>query len=116
MIKQFIAVSSLLIGGNGFAFIGYLQTHPMALTHTTLPETGNEALGARLFDQPVFAISDDRISFEPVRIAANLHRPRPIAERSLEACAEWRAIGVSYVTDGRAVGTHLVRDLCEEAP
>ena len=39
MIKELVTVSSFTVGAAGLVFIGYMQTHPKALTHPIVPET-----------------------------------------------------------------------------
>jgi hypothetical protein len=115
MIKQLIVASSMAVGGVGFAFIGYMQTHPLAFTHPVVAEVKTSASPrARFVDPPVQApditFADDFISAKPRHIARASRRPAP--PRPVEPCTDWRSIGASYVSEGRPVGTHLVRELC----
>jgi hypothetical protein len=116
MIKQLITFSSMAAGSAGFAFIGYLQTHPLALTEPVVADVRTwVAPAARPVDPPVqvpeLVFDAELISAKPRPVARVSKRPAP--PRPVEPCADWRSIGASYVTEGRAVGSRLVRELCE---
>jgi hypothetical protein len=119
MIKQLFTFSSFAVGGAGLAFIGFLQTHPMALTHPVVAESrAVETMSVPAPPATSPAQLDSIVLGEEIIVA----KPRktttvarvPEASKPLEPCTDWRSIGANYVTEGRAVGSHLVRGLCEQ--
>jgi hypothetical protein len=119
MLKQAMAIGTLLSGGAGMGFIVYLQVHPLAFT-SPADSTRTVAVIARTAPAadplPTAVATDLALPLEQVRATAPKRAPKPAkaAGPELSPCTTWREVGATYLVDGRGSEARSVRGLCGE--
>ncbi len=111
MFKKTITAVSFVLGGAGWALVGYLETHPLAFTQpaaelapASAPAVSN--LAATEARANVIVVSEVMIT--PSRRGARSFEPGT----SAGPCGSWTEVGALYVAPGGATGVRSVRGLC----
>jgi hypothetical protein len=120
MIKQAIAIGSLLAGGASASVVAYLQARPAPQEPRGLSRAQAESTRA---EPPVLTPVTVFLSDTTPLVAPEVAPKRPSNPRRVVAtpamahefvpCSEFREVGAAIIREGGAVGSRMVRSLCE---